>query len=134
MFFFNADSIPAMTGNLTEDIMYRELDHLIDSPTKVLVIDEKGPGGANHVYKIMAGSMAYIFKFQEGPVKECGVNGIQIEDLIAIAIDRLQGFQAGEFACEENNIALLRLNHAQRMLNNRTIMRRERGVEGTNVV
>ena len=37
--------------------------------------------------------------FQEGPIKECGVNGVCNEDLIVMAIRRLEGFQNSEFKC-----------------------------------
>ena len=39
--------------------------------------------------------------FQEGPIKECGVNGVMNEDLIAMVITRLEHFQKTQFACRE---------------------------------
>ena len=71
--------------------------------------------------------------FQNGPIKENGVNGCHNEDLIAIVIDRLRGFQCGDFACEENANALASLEEALMLLNIRTLGRINRGVEGTNV-
>lgn len=53
------------------------------------------------------------------------------EALIAIVIDRLQGFQRGQFACEENVLALHKLHEAMHWLHHRTREREERGVEGT---
>lgn len=70
--------------------------------------------------------------FQKGPVKECGQNGCQNEDLIAIVIDRLRCFQASEFSCRENAIALTKLEEALLWLNYRTQSRTQRGVEGLN--
>jgi hypothetical protein len=35
--------------------------------------------------------------FQEGPVKEAELNGIFMEDLIAICINRLENFQNSDF-------------------------------------
>ena len=69
--------------------------------------------------------------FQNGPIKEAGVNGCHQEDLIAIVIDRLQSFQAGDFKCRENALALNHLEIAMRHLNRRTEDREKRGVEGT---
>lgn len=71
-------------------------------------------------------------KFQLGPVREFGKNGVQIEDVIQILVDRLTGFQMGKFCCRENAIAITKLQEARMWLNNRTIERERRGVEGTN--
>ena len=93
----------------------------------------KGPGGANHAYKIEGpdGKRLNEIKFQFGPVKENGVNGVSNEALIAILIDRMEGFEAGEFACKENRDALRALRFAKKSLDSRTKKRIERGVEGT---
>lgn len=70
-------------------------------------------------------------RFQAGPIKEAGVNGVTGEALIAIQIDRLRSFQAGPYACRENAIALTHLETAQMWLQKRTRERQARGVEGT---
>lgn len=110
--------------------------------TRVLALDEPGQGNACHVYGIQSavgkdnvpsGEFATV-KFQDGPVKEFGVNGCHQEDLIAIVIDRLQSFQKGEFTCRENAIAITKLEEAMHWLNHRTAGRVARGVEGTNTV
>ncbi len=44
--------------------------------------------------------------FQEGPIKEVGINGLTNEDLIVMVIERLEGFQNSEFACADNADAL----------------------------
>lgn len=69
--------------------------------------------------------------FQEGPVKECGVNGVFNEDLIAMVICRLEHFQKSEFACRENALAITKLEEAMLWLRKRTMGRENRGVEGT---
>ena len=110
--------------------------------TKILAVDEKGAGGANHSYRVV--SMATVGEnetpvvyanvdFQHGAIKENGINGCHNEDLIAIVIDRLQGFQSGDFACRENAIALTKLEEALLWLNKRTNDRIKRGVEGLSV-
>lgn len=69
--------------------------------------------------------------FQEGPIKERGVNGACNEDLIAMVICRLEHFQRSEFACRENALAITKLEEALLWLRKRTMGRENRGVEGT---
>lgn len=72
--------------------------------------------------------------FQEGPIKEYGVNGVCNEDLLVMVIRRLQGFQESEFKCRENACAITKLEEALMWLLKRTMGRENRGVEGTNKV
>jgi hypothetical protein len=74
--------------------------------------------------------------FQNGPVSVDGngVNGITHEALLAILIDRLEGFQAGPYANPHNAKALNHLREAQTALQARTRERMARGVEGTHTV
>ena len=72
--------------------------------------------------------------FQEGPIKECGVNGVCNEDLIAMVITRLEHFQKSEFACRENALAITKLEEALLWLRKRTMGREKRQVEGTHEV
>lgn len=74
----------------------------------------------------------YSFSFQNGPIKESGINGITQEALITICIDRLRSFQDGDYRCRENAIALTHLEEALMWLQKRTRDRLARGVEGTN--
>lgn len=71
--------------------------------------------------------------FQEGPIKECGVNGVCNEDLIAMVITRLEHFQKSEFSCRENALAITKLEEAMLWLRKRTMGREQRGVEGTHI-
>lgn len=107
---------------------------------EIHVHDEPGAGGACHEYEIriadpLGGSTkeAVRISFQNGPIAEHGVNGITQEALLAICIDRLQGFQAGPFACHYNDIALWKLEEALMWLQKRTRDRMDRGVEGTSI-
>jgi hypothetical protein len=100
-----------------------------------LAMDDSGRYGASHNYVIAviqpdAPSIDTAIHFQEGPVKEVGVNGITGESLIAIVIDRLKGFQTGKFPCRENAIALTHLETALMWMNKRTAERIQKGVEG----
>ena len=104
------------------------------------VVDAPGHGGACHVYQIdwsngvLPESLSglCIIAFQNGPIKEFGVNGVTQEALLAIVIDRLRSFQAGNFSCRENAIALTHCEDALMWLQKRTREREARGVEGTN--
>lgn len=69
--------------------------------------------------------------FQEGPIKEAGVNGVMNEDLIAMVITRLEHFQKSQFSCRENAMAITKLEEALLWLRKRTMGRENRGVEGT---
>jgi hypothetical protein len=96
------------------------------------VLDEPGQGGANHEYRIQFpdGQGARIY-FQNGPIREFGVNGCTHEEFLAILIDRMEGFQAGQYACTQNEDALSHLRAALNLLQYRTRERIRRGVEGT---
>ena len=109
----------------------------------ITVLDEPGHGGANHKYVISGqkadsehdGVMARL-SFQNGPISVDGngMNGITHEALLAVLCDRLRGFQAGPYACKANACALTHLEEAQHWLQQRTIERMRRGVEGTHTV
>lgn len=108
---------------------------------EVHAVDDPGPSGNNHQYMISSISdapsgmeEALVVKFQKGPRKESGVNGITTESLLVICIDQLEGFQAGRFACSRNRMALSNLNAALQLLQGRTRDRISRGVEGRNEV
>lgn len=72
--------------------------------------------------------------FQEGPIKECGVNGIANEDAIIMVLTRLKSFQESPYACEENAIAISHLEDSLKVLRERTLKRIVRNVEGTSEV
>jgi hypothetical protein len=114
-------------------------DHVVDGDTapqlRIEVLDEPGQGGANHEYVIAfdgengKGVNCHV-SFQNGPIKEYGVNGVTQETLLAVVIDRLRSFQAGPFACAANAMALHHTEAALELLQQRTKDRIARGVEG----
>ena len=120
----------------------RELDEHRINPANdtilVQVMDEPGQGGANHQYRIVmpSGLPSTIINFQNGPISVDGngVNGLTHEVLLAILADRLRGFQAGPYACKANACALTHIEEAQHWLQQRTLERMRRGVEGTHIV
>lgn len=80
------------------------------------------------------GDQLCAIDFQEGPIKECGVNGVCNEDLINMVIIRLVCFQNSKFKCKENDMAITKLEEALLWLRKRTMSRESRGVEGTHEV
>lgn len=105
----------------------------VNDKVNILVLDEPGAGGANHVYKyeFPDGKYDVTISFQNGPIVEHGVNGVTQEILLVTVADRLRSFQAGPYACRENAIALTKVEEALNWLNRRTYARMRRGVEGT---
>ena len=85
-----------------------------------------------HFYHISDsdGKLLDICLFQDGPIKDVGVNGIQNEHLLAILINRL-AYLNNVFRCEENEAALQNLKNALDHLEARTRNRMARNVEGS---
>lgn len=123
--------------------IHTHASNLCNNAVKVEVLDQPGDGGANHRYLVTGPDFDYgggvgvaprwgvNLNFQNGPIKEKGVNGITNEVLLAIVQDRLEGFQRGPFACEENATALMAVQSALAILAARTKRRDDAGVEGT---
>ena len=97
--------------------------HFVDGQPNVNVYAEKKlcPGNIPHNYRITAEDKHTCqIHFQEGPVKDVGINGITHEALLAVLRDRLLHFQAGSYACTENDVALHHISSAIAALNCRT--------------
>jgi hypothetical protein len=91
--------------------------------------------GAPHNYQFKnAGSGEYLgeVKFQKGPIKDVGINGVSNEVLLCMVLERLQCFQNGDYACRENALAITSIEEALLWMKKRTLDREARGVEGTN--
>lgn len=133
---------------MPRELYDHKLNGLIDALT-VEVLDQPGQGGACHHYRLSGFSTAgtvndpfvarhlapaehMTILFQNGPIQEFGVNGVSNEAVLAVLIDRMRGFQSGQFACRENAIALTHMEEALMWLQKRTRDRLARGVEGTN--
>jgi len=125
-------------------------DHITNPANDTLTvcsIDDPGLGGAHHAYMVegfdntanpsdvddLAANQCLIL-FQNGPIPEVGVNGVTHEALLSIVADRLRSFQEGRFRCKENACALTHIEEAMHWLQQRTIARMRRGVEGTHTV
>lgn len=134
--------------------MRQVTDHIVNPANDLIsitVLDEPGAGGANHLYQVEGfntltnpscpfverhgqAALHSTILFQNGPIAEVGVNGVTQEVLLAIVADRLRSFQAGPYACRENALALTKIEEAQHWLQQRTLARMRRGVEGTHQV
>lgn len=117
-------------------------DHKVNPANDTIEVnatDLPGSGGANHAYVATWTDKEGTLQqreicFQNGPINEAGVNGLTHEVLLAIVADRLRGFQKGPFATKANACALTHIEEAQHWLQQRTLERMRRGVEGTHAV
>lgn len=69
------------------------------------------------------------FTIQNGPIKEVGKNGCQVEDIIAIAKHIVEQLNA-KFPCRENSMMITKLDEAIMWSKLRTSNRQARNVEG----
>lgn len=71
--------------------------------------------------------------FQNGPVKEHGVNGLTSEALLTVLIHRTKILN-DRFPCDENKRAITYMENALALFEQRTKDRLSRGVEGQNKI
>jgi hypothetical protein len=68
---------------------------------------------------------------QNGPVRENGVNGDQIDDILRFVVDRLREFSQPPHDNDDTAVAIELCEGALYRLAKRTAEREARGVEGT---
>lgn len=91
-------------------------------------------GNASHAYEVVddTGEVLAHISFQHGPRNVPGSTpGVLDAAILAILIDRYEGFQSGPFACDENAAALGHLHLALDWMRTRATRRAARGVLGT---
>lgn len=71
--------------------------------------------------RVMGQQEPLVILFQHGNPGTEGVNGITMEALLAVVIDRLEGFQAGPYACEENRQAMNKIQRGLTLLQRRQL-------------
>ena len=71
------------------------------------------------------------FTIQNGPIKEVGVNGCQVDTVISNTVEIIKGLNK-KFPCRENSLAITKLEEALMWLEYRKRDREARKVEGTN--
>ena len=111
--------------------LLEEADYKYNAPHTFKVIKAEEETSEEHKGENLVLSEIH---FQEGPIKECGVNGVMNEDLLVMVVRRLEGFQNSEFKCRENACAITKIEEALLWLRKRTMGRENRGVEGTHEV
>lgn len=104
---------------------------------RVFAVDDAGSGGACHEYQVHVvpdhnepSSEVVTVKYQHGPIKEVGINGITDEALLAIVEDRLQAFSGGELPSRQGALARTHVQQALFWLRDRQEERARRGVAG----
>lgn len=105
--------------------------HEDNNGVTVLHVSEDNPGH-NYMIRTDCDEGFAVFSeidFQNGAVKENGVNGITSEALLAILIHRTEALNE-RFPCQENEDALTGLRDALTAFESRTKDRINRGVEG----
>lgn len=92
--------------------------------------------GARHSYWLEVieadgiSAFQHVLKFQEGAVKEVGVNGLFSVPLLVALIDHLKSLNSGEYATGEAACAITNLEQALHWLCARADERAARGVLG----
>lgn len=109
-----------------------------DNLNEIYYEDVEGPGGGRHFYTITRATpdggyeILCDVQFQNGPrSEESSIAGVVEGDLLEIVRHRLQCFQKGPFATEDNANALRHIEEALMWMNKRQADRKERGVLGT---
>lgn len=113
--------------------VFEEAYHRISQPISLTrKEDERAYPFPNGEYKpyiiINDGSVTFIG--QGGPIKEVGVNGCQIDDIIEFAKDVLTVFNQ-RVPCRETSMMITKLDEALLWSLKRKIDREKRNVEGT---
>lgn len=105
-----------------------------DNALSITAHGEPSNGGAYHDY-VISNSATHdtlaVIHFQEGGIKQVGVNGVSEAALLEIVADRLRGFQAGPYGDRNNSIAITKIEEALHRIHDRTRERQRRQVEGT---
>lgn len=83
----------------------------------------------HHFIYVRHDKNSLAFTLQNGPIKEVGVNGCQVEDIVAVAKKIVEELNA-KFPCRENSMMITKLDEALMWSRERTRNRELRGVEG----
>lgn len=112
----------------------REINtHKVDDnePIRVFASGERTPGNAQNDYVIgevveeTITNCVGVVSFQKGHPGTKGHNGVTMEALLAVCLDRLQSFQCGPFPSQHNEIAAMNIERAIEALNDRTREQKE---------
>lgn len=95
-----------------------------------LKLSHKGPDESHSEYINVVGK-ELKFTIQDGPIKECGVNGLQITDVLTFCLETYKSLNRA-FPCRENSLTITKIEEAILWQAARTKDRERRGVEGVN--
>lgn len=107
---------------------------IVDDSHKYTDVVSAGADASEYAVLTKSGREVLRFKFHEGPLAGASagdVNGVMLENLLAIVIDRLEMHQRSKYHCPENQEALEACRNAVGFLKARTAAREARNVEGT---
>lgn len=112
-----------------EEVIHKDLNQV---EVKHVTTDVSPPG---HYYVIShpANCVYAEVRFQNGPIKEVGVNGLTNEALLEMVLHRLRILNTN-FPCRENSLAITNIEQGLMWLEQRTKDRVKRNVEGLNKV
>lgn len=99
--------------------------YLIQSVKEIEIVGEE----IETEEKLAGVEFAYQIPFQKGSIKTNGRNGVMIEELLEVVLDRLSVLN-DKFQCKENEVAIFHIYEALDALDNRTRDRIARQVEG----
>jgi len=113
-----------------------------DHPTKIFVIKESRTHDVartdkreSEKYVIEQDGVAFVeIAFHEGRPPSEGLNGLLVEDLIAICLDRFEQHNNGPFRCRENSLVITKLEEAILWNMWRRLRRKFEGTSGTQLV
>ena len=137
--------IPLEKNDSQKSFVVLEHDLLTQNYTKILH-EKEYKFNTPHLFKVVATEadkdgehkgmhrVVGVIHFQEGPVKENGVNGVANEDVLGMVLRRLEDLQKSEYKCRETACAITKLEEALMWLRKRTNSRIKRHVEGTSEV
>jgi hypothetical protein len=86
----------------------------------------------NSFVKVDVEKSTIAFTIQDGPIREVGVNGTQIDEIGKAWLKLIEYFNMGEARCRENSLSITKIEEALMWQNHRKIDRTERKVEGLN--
>jgi hypothetical protein len=115
---------------IRRDIFERTYEVLGDGAPPSPHNDVTGPIDRPHFSWDPATSELRI-KLQDGPIKEVGSNGIQIDEVVEWCRDMIRGWNV-KHPCRANSLVITKLEEALLWLMGRKLDRIGRGVEGTN--
>ena len=126
---FKAEKLGTFPVVVMDDLREKHPDKFNESGAMDYKWFEKDVRPFNYIY-VRKDVNSLSFTLQKGPIKEAGVNGCQIDQVVEAAKHILEGFNS-KFPCRENAMAITKLDECLMWLEKRTKDRIAREVEGS---